>query len=130
MKLTFWKEERGSASVEFVLLAIPLFLPIFLYLNYFAEASDNQEKLRTLARESARAFVTSANDQIAFEVAQSVTKQGGAILGFSNPERDLYLEIKCRRKPCISSDNLITVSLTSVKSSTKVSVIEYVTPWS
>lgn len=129
MKFNFWREEEGSASVEFVLLAIPLFLPIFLFLNHFSEASDTQERLRTLARESARAFVTSTNDRIAFEVAQSVTNQGGIVLGFVNPESNLRLEIECQNRPCISSDNRVTVSLTATKSATKVSVIEYVSPW-
>jgi Flp pilus assembly protein TadG len=29
------KDESGSASVEFVLLALPLFIPIFIFLNQF-----------------------------------------------------------------------------------------------
>ena len=125
----FWRSEQGSASVEFVLLAIPLFLPLFLYLNYFADASDTQERLRTLARESARAFVTSANDRIAFEVARSVVNQGGQILGFADPESKLQLDIQCEKQPCISPDNRVIISLRSNSSKAHVSVVEYVSPW-
>ena len=125
----FWRSEQGSASVEFVLLAIPLFLPLFLYLNYFAEASDAQERLRTLARESARVFVSSSNDRIAFEVARSVVNQGGQILGFADPESNLQLDIQCEKQPCISSDNRVIISLQSNSSKAHVSVVEYVSPW-
>ena len=65
----FSREERGSASVEFVALAIPLFIPLFIYINSFASMSDGQDSLRTLAREAMRGFVTSSNDEIAFGVA-------------------------------------------------------------
>jgi Flp pilus assembly protein TadG len=71
MNLAFLKDQRGSASIEFVILAIPLFIPLFLYMNTFSSVSDDQERLRTLARESVRAFVTSANDGIAFPSATS-----------------------------------------------------------
>lgn len=129
MKNSFWRDPKGSASVEFILLAIPLFFPIFLYLNNFALASDTQENLRTIARESARAFVTSPNDEVAFEVAQSVMNEAGAILGFNQPDSALQLEIECSKRPCISSDNRITLSIKSSKNAINVSVIEYVSPW-
>ena len=32
----FLRNQDGSASVEFVALAIPLFIPLFIYLNQFA----------------------------------------------------------------------------------------------
>ena len=86
MRCAFWRDERGSASIEFVLLAIPLFIPLFLFMNSFSAVTDDQERLRTLARESARAFVTSANDQNAFEVANSVVIEGAHLLGFVDPE--------------------------------------------
>jgi Flp pilus assembly protein TadG len=35
------KSESGSAIVEFVALAIPLFIPVFLYLNHFSGVSVN-----------------------------------------------------------------------------------------
>ena len=51
------KNERGSASVEFVLLALPLFIPIFIFLNQFSQLSSQEMALQTLARESVRAFI-------------------------------------------------------------------------
>jgi Flp pilus assembly protein TadG len=99
MKTGFLKDQRGSASIEFVILAIPLFIPLFLYMNTFSSVSDDHERLRTLARESVRAFVTSANDEIAFEVSRSVIMEGGRLLGFKNPESEIRSQIMCSQDP-------------------------------
>jgi hypothetical protein len=129
MNLAFLKDQRGSASIEFVILAIPLFIPLFLYMNTFSSVSDDQERLRTLARESVRAFVTSANDRIAFEVSRSVIVEGGRLLGFENPESEIQSQIICSQSPCISPDSEIVITLSIPERSIRVSAIEYVTPW-
>jgi Flp pilus assembly protein TadG len=43
--------EKGSATVEFVALALPLFVPIIFFLHQFASVSGQEEVARTLARE-------------------------------------------------------------------------------
>lgn len=118
----------GSASVEFSMLAIPLFIPLFIFISQFSHSSDAQDSLRTLARESVRAFVSSANDEIAFGVAEQIIEKGGAILGHKNIE----IRILCSASPCISPDARVLVRLTSKSSSNvkiEVSAIEYVSPW-
>ncbi|MEY4291509.1 MAG: hypothetical protein RL130_1451 [Actinomycetota bacterium] len=129
MKVNLWKDQRGSASIEFVLLAIPLFIPLFIYMNAFSAASDDQERLRTLARESVRAFVTSANDETAFEVARSVVVEAGILLGFEDPENEIVSHISCSTRPCISPDSKIVLTLSIPQRQVRVSAIEYVTPW-
>lgn len=121
-------DERGSASVEFSILAIPLFIPLFIFIGQFANASDSQDSLRTLARESVRAFVSSSNDQIAFYVANQVVVKGGKVLG----QERIDIRITCSASPCISPDAQVIVHLTSRNpgnSALEVSVIEYVSPW-
>lgn len=127
-------DERGSASVEFVLLAIPLFIPLFIFLNSFAASTESQEVLRTLARESARGFVTSSNDKIAFAVAEEIVSQGSKVLGFANDSRGsrVTMEVDCLSKPCISPDNSVRISLTlqrNGESAITVRALEYVSPW-
>ena len=58
------RSQHGGAIVEFVALALPLFIPIFIYLSHYASISDQESVLRTLAREISRAVVTSENDAI------------------------------------------------------------------
>lgn len=128
------KNERGSASVEFVLLAIPLFIPLFIFLNSFAASNESQEVLRTLARESARGFVTSSNDKIAFAVAEEIVSQGSNVLGFANDSREsrVTMKVDCLFKPCISPDNSVRISLTLNREgepAITVRALEYVSPW-
>jgi Flp pilus assembly protein TadG len=124
----FIRNENGSASVEFSILAIPLFIPLFIFITQFSTSTDSQESLRTLARESVRAFVSSSNDEIAYQVANQVVERGGKILGHD----DIKMRVRCSSSPCISPDSQITVTLISKESlglNIEVSVIEYVSPW-
>ena len=130
----FLREEDGSASVEFAVLAIPLFIPLFLYMNTFASMSDGQDALRTLAREAARGFVTSTNDEIAYGVAHQIVTQGAQVLGYEKALQngDIQLHIGCSTRPCISPNASITVSITRSereRPDIKVSTIAYVSPW-
>jgi len=130
----FLRDEGGSASVEFAVLAIPLFIPLFLYMNSFASMSDGQDSLRTLAREAARGFVTSSNDQIAYGVAHQIVTQGAQVLGYEKALQngDIQLHIGCSTRPCISPNASITVSITQSereRPDIKVSAIAYVSPW-
>ncbi len=130
----FLREEDGSASVEFAVLAIPLFIPLFLYMNTFASMSDGQDALRTLAREAARGFVTSSNDEIAYGVAHQIVTQGAQVLGYEKALQngEIQLHIECSTRPCISPNASITVSITRTEGERpdiKVSAIAYVSPW-
>jgi Flp pilus assembly protein TadG len=126
--------ERGSASVEFVALAIPLFIPLFIFMNSFASLSDGQDSLRTLAREAARGFVTSSNDEIAYGVAHEIVTQGALVLGYRDAIRagELQMHVECSIRPCISPNASVRVLLTRVereRPDINVSAIEYVSPW-
>jgi len=130
MKWRFLTEEKGSASVEFVLLAIPLFLPIIIFMANFSELTDSHSALRTLARESARAFVMSENDATAYRVAEEVVDKGSSVLGYQGK---VALNIECSQRPCISPDGRVTATITVRLTNSKtvsVSSIEYVSPWS
>ena len=130
----FLRNESGSASVEFALLAIPLFIPLFIFLNSYASLSYSQESLRTLAREAARGFVLSSSDKVAFAVAEQIVVQGGLLLGYPGPasQSGITIGIQCSARPCISPDSQITISLSTTLSNSqivKVAAIEYVSPW-
>jgi Flp pilus assembly protein TadG len=124
-------DEEGSAVLEFVALAIPLFIPLFIFLNSYAQTSDAQGNLRTLGREMARAFVTSENDKVAGAVAYEVFVKGANLLGYGNSlsNRNLYYSITCSNSPCISPNSEVLVTLKEKSSRVEISTVEYVSPW-
>ena len=44
---SFLKNEDGSASVEFIVLALPLFIPLIIFLQQFAAVSAEENFART-----------------------------------------------------------------------------------
>ena len=127
----FAGDEEGSAIIEFVALALPLFIPLFIYLNHYATSSDVQASLRTLSREMARGFVTSENDAVASRVTFEIFSKGAEVLGFSEElaSGSLTYSYECKSSPCISPNNEIVITLRSINSKTSISTIEYVSPW-
>lgn len=125
------KCQSGGAIVEFVALALPLFIPIFIYLNHYGEISDSESSLRTLAREMSRAVVTSENDDVAERVAAEVFIKGGAVLGLEREilSGNIQYFLQCSDRPCIGPNNQIEVKIISKSLNRMISAVEYVSPW-
>jgi hypothetical protein len=123
--------QEGGAIIEFVALALPLFLPVFIFLNQYGQVSDTEASLRTLAREMSRAVVTSENDFIAERVALEVFLKGGAELGLQEEidGREIQFSVQCRERPCLTPNNQVQVSIHSNSLSRTISAVAYVSPW-
>lgn len=129
------KSERGSASIEFVALALPLFVPIIFFLHQFASVSGQEEIARTLAREGARAFVTSSNQSSATVAMSAVIYRAGRELGLKEDEFErMAINLECSTSPCYSPNGkiVVTVHLGASKEFRAVtaSAQEYISPWS
>lgn len=125
---------EGSASVEFVLLAIPLFLPILIFLNHFSTLSNSELIARTLVRESLRAYVTSPNNEAAPNRAWQVLRAGASAENLTEEQiRNLKLDFECSETPCIKPKGRIRATLTMElpKESKAITVQaeEYVSAW-
>ncbi len=125
------REERGGATVEFVTLALPLFIPLFIFLGEYATRSDLEGNLRTLSREMARGVVTAENDSIAADVSYEIFIKGGEVLGYGEKisSGSITFRVLCRENPCISPNNEITVTISSSELGHPVSAVEFVSPW-
>ncbi|MEI7540461.1 MAG: hypothetical protein WCJ89_03165 [Actinomycetes bacterium] len=126
--------ESGSAIVEFVALAIPLFIPIFIYLNSFASVSGNEAVIRVLAREGVRAYVSSDNDYEGRAVSAQAVQLIAKHLGLASAEIDsLNVHYECSRLPCLSANSRIrlTISYTDLQShrTIEASAQENISPW-
>ena len=126
--------DSGSASVEFVILAIPLFLPIFIYLTQFADLSNSEIESRSLVRQIVRAYVSTQSLDDARSRAEIVMNYGAGRLGFSQSEISaMRLTFSCSANPCLTPGarvrgNLILSSPSSHRL-VSVSAQEYVSPW-
>jgi Flp pilus assembly protein TadG len=128
------RNESGSAIVEFVALAIPLFIPVFIYLNSFASVSGNEAVIRVLAREGVRAYATSDNDYAGRVVSEQAVQLIARHLGLTTEEIDsLSVDYQCSRLPCLSANSRIrlTISYTDAQShrTIKASAQENISPW-
>ena len=129
-----FKSETGSATVEFVALAIPLFIPIFIYLNHFSSVSANEEIARSMAREILRVYVISENDDAAKDLSGKATQLLARQWHLTDSEvASLRTRMDCSRFPCLTADGRIklTISYTDEETGRLVtaSAQEHLSPW-
>ncbi len=130
------QREEGSASVEFVVLALPLFIPIFIFLGQFSAVSSHEMVLQTLARESLRSYIESSNDQSGEALIRQVIEVGGKSLGLSQQEiRAIDVEMKCSKSPCHLPNGRVRITLKMDPSvshgrTIEAAAQEYFSPWS
>ncbi len=134
MKVKISKSLRcsnGSGVVEFVLLALPLFVPLFIFLSHFETRSFMETSMRSLAREMIRGFVLSESDSTALRVSNKIFLEGGAILGLQREikKEEITFTIECKNQPCISPSNKIVITLRARTPKLRISVTEFVSPW-
>lgn len=128
------KANMGSASVEFVILAIPLFLPLFMYLTQFAELSNSEIQARSLVRQVVRAYVSSQSLDDARSRADFVLNYGASRLGFSSADISaMRIAFSCSADPCLTPGARVRGNLTLAAPRShrvvEVSAQEYVSPW-
>jgi Flp pilus assembly protein TadG len=128
--------EEGSASVEFVVLALPLFIPIFIFLGQFAAVSSLEMAIQTLARESLRSFIESSSDESGEALIRQVIEVGGKNLGLSHHEiAAIDVEMQCSKNPCHLPNGRVRITLRMDSSvshgrSIEAAAQEYFSPWS
>ena len=128
------RDESGSAIVEFVALAIPLFIPIFIYLNSFASVSANEAIVRVMAREGVRAYAASDSDHSGRVVSEQAILLIAQNLGLTSKEiNTIDVNYECSRLPCLSANSRIrlTISYIDPKShrTIEASAQENISPW-
>ena len=128
------KSDSGSAIVEFVALAIPLFLPVFIYLNHFSSVSVNEEIARSMAREVLRVYVISEGDLAARDLSGKATQLLAREWKLTDSEMaSLHAHMDCTRFPCLSANGRIKLTITFTDEQTgrsiSASAQEHLSPW-
>ena len=128
--------QDGSASIEFVVLALPLFIPIFIFLGQFSNVSSHETVMQTLARESLRSYIESSDGESGEALIRQVIEVGGKNLGLSQEEiRAIGVEMKCSKNPCHLPNGRVRITLTMDPSvnhgrTVQAAAQEYFSPWS
>jgi Flp pilus assembly protein TadG len=105
-----WNDE-GSAVVEFVVLAIPLFIPLIMYFGAIHENESLNSDLHNLARQGARAFISSPDESFEYARMQSVIHAFASLVlvpqGISETPT---LSFECSATPCLTPDSRVKVT--------------------
>ena len=128
------RREDGGAIVEFVALAIPLFIPIFIYLNSFSSISANEVIARSMAREVLRVYVISENDGAARNLSSDATNLLARQWNLSSSEiATLRTHLDCSHLPCLSANGRIKLTVSFIDDQTqrevRASAQEHLSPW-
>ena len=92
------EKDVGSATLEFVALAIPLLIPLLLFSTQLSITTSKSALLHNALRESAHLFVSSKNDFLArSNVDLFLTKE------FPTAE----ISIICDATPCLAHNSLV-----------------------
>lgn len=105
-------DERGSATTEFVLLALPLFLPALLFFLSLSNSANSEMEASFLARQAVNAFVGGKNDFEAHMRVDALLKE------FQKNEMDeksnegtIKYSIRCSDFPCITRGGEVELTL-------------------
>ena len=115
-------------------MAIPLFIPVFIYLNSFASVSGNEAVIRVMAREGVRAYAASDSDYSGRVVSEQAIELIAHHLGLTAGEIEtIDVNYECSRMPCLSANSRIRLSISYVDSRShrtiKASAQENISPW-
>ena len=109
------RDERGSAVIEFIMLAIPLLIPLTMYLGEVHSNSNINSALHNLARQSARAFITSPSEGYEEARLQSVLVQFQTqVLEPSGIIETPVITVECSKTPCLTPDGRVRVTATLI----------------
>jgi len=126
--------EDGSAIIEFVIYALPLFVPLIIYLTSINQSAQIQYEARNFARQLARAYVTSPSQELTgariFSVKEVFTNSSFVT---NKIDPNPIIEITCSLNPCLTPAGKVsvTVRLTSNFSGTSASAtaVQTVDAW-
>ena len=113
-------DERGSATSEFVLIALPLFLPALLFFLSISQVSRAEMEASMLAREALKAFVSSENDaeahlrtRLLLDQYSQLVASGRNTSSSFNSLSNQY-SISCSTYPCIQPGAQVELTLFSL----------------
>ena len=120
----FARDESGSAILEFIMLALPLFVPLVIFLTSVNQSAQIQYEARNFARQIARVYVTSPSQEMTGARINSV------IEAFSNTSFKLNkidlppkIEVNCSMNPCLTPNGKVEIKVSLSSQATGKSAV-------
>lgn len=101
--LSTGQNDKGSATLEFVALAIPLLIPLLIFASHLSLTASTQLSLHNTLRESSHLFIGSKNDFVARERVDLFMNKT-----FPNAK----ILITCESYPCLTHNSWINFEIT------------------
>ena len=103
------RDERGTAVVEFVVLAVLMLIPLIYLVMMMARLQAGSFAVSQAAREAGRAYVTAASGETAPGRAQAAARIAFLDHSFEDNGR---LSIACDGNPCLRPDGRVETTAT------------------
>ena len=117
MKFISLRDEAGIAIVEFVALALPLLIPLAMYLEMTQANSSINSDLSSLARQSARAYVTSPSEVFEDARMQSILQLFEVRVLHPQGIKEIpTIRVECSNTPCLTPDARVKVTISLIHS--------------
>jgi hypothetical protein len=123
-------DECGSAILEFIMIALPLFIPLALFLNTVNGSAQSSLELENIARQVARAFTTSPSEALTLQRANEVLGlyQNQILPNYGSREQ-LSFSVRCESQPCLTPNAKVFITITSQPSGRIASATQIVDAW-
>ena len=105
-------DEKGSAVIEIVILALPLFLPVLIYFSAIGHSSMISADIREIAQQSARAFITSTSQDFEDARLQTVINTFSQSVLIPDGIHEIpNISVICSANPCLTPDSRVQVTI-------------------
>jgi len=102
--------DEGSAIVEFLLLALPLFLPLVIYLTNVYQDSHSRFDIQNYSRQLARAYVSSGSEEIANARIEVIRHEfENSLFRKDHFKSAPIVEVHCSGNPCLANGNTVEI---------------------
>ena len=106
--------------MEFVVLTLPLFVPFALYLGFINSQSQASYDAHNLARQAARAFITSPSEDLTAPRVNTVVDAFTAnVLAKHGIIKKPIVSIVCEASPCLTPGSNVKATVTIEDSTIK-----------
>jgi Flp pilus assembly protein TadG len=103
------RDERGSAVVEFVVLAVLMLIPLVYLVMMLARVQAGSYAVSQAAREAGRAYVTASDGELAGARAGAAARIAFLDHAFETSGR---LTVVCDGSPCLRPDGRVQTTVT------------------